>query len=247
MKNEYTLITGSSSGIGHDVFKKLISKGHKIITTVRDSSFLEDYIIKFPNQIHYYNLNLENIVEVDAFVTYMLNLEITINNLILAAGKEITKPISLFTIGEIQKLYNINTISNIFLISKLVKHKLFNIERTNVILFSSSSVIEGSIGKAIYASTKGALEGFLNSITKELVTKNFRFNIIRPAIIQTRMTNNYFKKINEDNLNNLMKEYPMNFGNVKDITNLVIFLISNKSSWINGSIIDINGAHLAYK
>ena len=71
-----------------------------------------------------------------------------------------------------------------------------------------------------------------------MLKKNIRLNCVSPGFIATDMTN----KLNEDIKNELMKSIPINrLGSGEDIANAVLFLASNKSDYITGETIHVNG------
>jgi NAD(P)-dependent dehydrogenase (short-subunit alcohol dehydrogenase family) len=246
--NNYYLLTGGTSGIGESLMYLLLNdKNCNILVTGRDENKLIDLYNKNPDRILYFVVDFELINSVEDLVSFIVKEEITIMGFVHSAGLEITKSLSSFTEEDILKIFKINTFVPISIIGQLTKKRVFNSEDASIVLLSSSSVVEGSLGKSVYASTKGALEGFLLSAVKELIVKNIRINIVRPAIIDTPMTQKLLKKLSTEQFLNLKNTYPMDFGKSSDVANLILFLLKNESRWINGSIIDINGAHLANK
>jgi len=105
---------------------------------------------------------------------------------------------------------------------------------------SSGASKSGSPNEYVdYASTKGAIDTFTIGLAKELATENIRVNAIRPGFIETDM-----HKI--PNRLELVKEIiPMKrVGQPYEIANAVSWLLSEKSTYTTGAIIDIAGGNL---
>ena len=114
------------------------------------------------------------------------------------------------------KKYNINSLKNIILISALVSQR-------------------GNIGNSIYASSKGAINSLVYTLARELAP--IRINALLPGAIMTSMTSN----LNQDYLNEMERETPLGFGTVEDVVNYVEFLLSDKSKWVTGQTLFIDG------
>ena len=90
----------------------------------------------------------------------------------------------------------------------------------------------GRIGQSAYAATKSALLGYSRSIAKEMGRLNIRSNVIEPGFIATQMTDQSIKDQNE-----LIKRISLGrIGTPEDVANSVEFLLSEKSSYITGSV-----------
>ncbi len=80
--------------------------------------------------------------------------------------------------------------------------------------------------------------GFTKSLAREVAAKNITVNAIAPGIVETDMA----KQIPENVLQEFLEQIPMGrFAQPEEIAELVAFLVSDKSSYITGQIIHING------
>jgi 3-oxoacyl-[acyl-carrier protein] reductase len=96
----------------------------------------------------------------------------------------------------------------------------------------------GNAGQANYAASKAGIIGFTKSCAKELAVRNITVNAIAPGFIETRMTD----AIPEDIKQNYLKLIPMKrFGKPDDVANLALFLSSDRSSYITGQILCLDG------
>ena len=95
-----------------------------------------------------------------------------------------------------------------------------------------------------YASTKTALEGLTRSLAIELANEKIRINIVNPGFIKTSYFNK-FKK-NKELYNWTLKKTPLRkWGESSDVSELILFLLSDKSKYINGQSISIDGGWTA--
>ena len=136
---------------------------------------------------------------------------------------------------------NVNFHSNVVIIEEFLKY--FKKKKTSTSIVCISSIV-GNLGfkdLSSYASSKMALEGFLKSVAVEYARKNVRINLIAPGFIKSSYYNNFIKK--QKNLNKwIIGRTPMGrWGKPDEVSNVIEFLISEKSSYITGSTIYVDG------
>ena len=113
----------------------------------------------------------------------------------------------------------------------MLKHK------SGKIINISSIIGEiGNKGQTNYAASKAGITGFTKSLAKELASRNINVNVINPGFIKTNMTENM-----EDELKFLDKIPLKRYGSSLDVANLACFLASEKSNYITGQAINIDG------
>ena len=95
-----------------------------------------------------------------------------------------------------------------------------------------------------YASTKSALVGLTKSFAVEMASSNIRANLINPGFIKTSYFEKFKKnkKLYQSTLNRIPQK---RWGDPKEISHMVCFLLSDFSSYITGSSIDIDGGWLS--
>ncbi|MDB9777040.1 SDR family oxidoreductase, partial [Alphaproteobacteria bacterium] len=124
---------------------------------------------------------------------------------------------------------------------KLVKHFIKGMvkRRFGRIVFITSVVsFTGNPGQTNYIASKSALTGFCKSLSLEVASRNITVNCVAPGFIASNMTD----KLNEIQKNSILDKIPMKtLGNPSDIANTVGFLCSDKSSYITGQTIHVNG------
>lgn len=104
-----------------------------------------------------------------------------------------------------------------------------------IINMVSVSGVKGTPGQTNYSAAKGAIVAATKALAQEVAKRNVTVNAVAPGFIKTDMTVSLDEK-------ELKKMIPANrFGEVEEVADLVSFLASNKSSYITGEIINING------
>ncbi len=104
-----------------------------------------------------------------------------------------------------------------------------------IINMVSVSGLKGTAGQVNYSAAKGAVIGATKALAQEVAKRNITVNAVAPGFIKSDMTAELDEK-------ELKKMIPANrFGEAEEVANLVSFLASNKSSYITGEVINING------
>jgi len=116
------------------------------------------------------------------------------------------------------------------LIQKMLRNRF-----GRIINIASVSGVKGTAGQANYSAAKGAIVAVTKALSQEVAKRNITVNAVAPGFIKSDMT----AELDE---NELKKLVPANrFGEAQEVADLVSFLVSKKSSYITGEVINING------
>lgn len=237
------LITGGTSGIGREVLRKY-DKSENEIFLISRKSFQEIT----PNLINRAKLTL---IQQDLSSTISEEVKNKLhedfNLFIHCAGMEYVKPLKYLTIENINSLMCLHVYSFIEILKciEMYKKKSDNYW-TSVVSISSIASDSGGIGQTAYSLSKAALEAATVTLNKELSAKKIRLNIVKPALVKTEMTTRWMDKVGLDE--NELKKIQLNgVPNAEDIMNLIDFLLSEKSFFISGKSILIDGGGIKNK
>ncbi|SVA82349.1 uncharacterized protein METZ01_LOCUS135203, partial [marine metagenome] len=101
--------------------------------------------------------------------------------------------------------------------------------------------VMGNAGQANYSASKAGLIGLTKTMARELAPRNITVNAVAPGFIDTEMTRVLDEKIKDK----LIEQIPLSrLGLPEDIANSVAFLVSSRSSYITGQVLNINGGML---
>tara|TARA_R100000935_G_scaffold58415_2_gene95443 strand:+ start:132250 stop:132942 length:693 start_codon:yes stop_codon:yes gene_type:complete len=222
MKN--ILLIGGSYGIGLEIAKQL-SEHHNIIVASRTKENL-------PSNIKHitFDVSKDAITEVE--------LPDTLDGLVYCPGSINLKPFKMLSSEAFQKDMDINFMALVTTVHGLLP-KLKNAEQASLVFFSTVAVKIGMPFHTSIAAAKGALEGFAKALAAEYAP-NFRVNVIAPSLTDTQLAEKLLN--NEDKKEKMGNRHPLKrVGNTKDIANLATFLLSEKSSWMTGQILGVDG------
>ena len=141
-------------------------------------------------------------------------------------------------IKSAKELFEINYFSQIYL-TQLVSKMMIRKKKGNIINISSTSGIDVNEGRMFYSATKAALINSSKILAKELSPFNIRVNVVAPGLIDTdMMKQNTKSEIVENVLQDLTIKRT---GKPEEIANIVYFLASDLSSYLNGQVIRVDG------
>ena len=241
MSTKIALVTGGSRGIGKEIALALAKEGNNIAISYGTNS---EGAMEVVNEIKAYGVDgiaVKADVSVSEDVKHLIKtvedqlgtIDILVNN----AG--ITKDNLLIRMSEEDwdSVMDVN-LKGTFLCTKAVSRSMMKKRYGKIINITSVVGITGNAGQGNYSASKAGVIGFTKSMAKELASRGIRVNAVAPGLIKTDMTNVLTDEIKAE----MLKMIPLNtMGNPEDIANLVVFLASEKSDYITGQIIKIDG------
>ena len=231
------IVTGATGGIGNAIVENIYEAGANVLATGTNVEKLELLKKKFnkikilPFDISQHD-KIENFIN-DASEVLGGNLNCLINN----AGITKDNLAIRMSTEEWTKVININLTST-FLMSKFAIKKMLKNKSGKIVNITSVVGHTGNIGQANYTASKAGIVAMSKSLALEYAKKNINVNCISPGFISTAMTD----KIDEKFKESIISKIPANrLGKPEDIANVVVFLVSQKTDYINGETIHVNG------
>ncbi|QCI20487.1 3-oxoacyl-[acyl-carrier-protein] reductase [Buchnera aphidicola (Brachycaudus cardui)] len=236
-KKKTALITGASRGIGQAIAKKLITKGIQVIgtsTTQDGVQIINNYVKKNGFGIL---LNLNNSNDIIEVIKDIFKKKYSIDILINNAGIKEDKLLVKMNSKEWDQVIKTNLTSVFHLVKSVVRPMIQN-RRGRIITISSIVAYTGNKGQVNYSASKSGLIGFHKSLALELASKGITVNIVAPGLINT----DFINTLNTTQYENYLSQIPMKrTGNVEEVAHSVIFLASEKASYITGHTLHVNG------
>ena len=240
------LISGIGKGLGKAFFQSCIDNGAFVIGFTRSSSDLKKIKIKYLKQSKIFIGDGRDTKFIDKIFKYLVSKKIKLHGLINNAGERQRYSFLDIDYDKITRLFDNNFISKFYITQKFIKHiKQKKISRS--IINIGSIVGEKGFSNLVgYGSTKAALVGFTKCLAVELAEKKYdcRVNIINPGFVKTSYYKNFIKnkKLFKWTIDNI----PMQrWAKPEEISSLAIFLLSDKSSYLNGQKINVDGGWTA--
>lgn len=239
-ENKTVLITGSSRGIGKAIAIGFAKAGANIILcskskmnllreTENEVSTLGADTLAMSVDVTNMN-NVEHIV--DEAIKKFGNIDILVNN----AGNFSDSVVRKMDKKIWDDVIDVN-LNGVFNCTKAILNQT-NADR--IINITSVQGQTGVIGAANYAAAKAGVIGFTKSVAKEVARKNITANSIALGFINTGM----LKRLPEDMQTNILSQIPLGrFGYPEEVSDLVMFLASEKAAYITGQTINMNGGY----
>lgn len=222
------LITGTTNGIGENLKKHFLSKGNVVIGVDKEiDSYTHD------------NYQFIHVDLADDDALRMITLHVAdqqLFSIVNNAGEFAYNPFEDFDVDRFNRSHLVNATMPLVLASAL-KDNLVEGESTVINITSGDAYFAGHEDLG-YASSKASLSNITKSMAAALGPKNIRVNAIAPGWVDTSMADNAgIEKLAHD-------KTPLGRNaTTQEIADLVNYLMSSKSSFINGAIINIDGGY----
>lgn len=239
LEGKTILVTGASSGIGQTTAVECSKLGASMIITGRNELRLTqtlEMLEGLNNRMFVADLDDEE--SINSLVEKAPLLDGVVCNAGIGVG---TKPVSFYKKKDMEQVFLTNTIDAALLIKGLVKKK--KLSTSSSVVFTSS--IEGnfvtSIGNGLYGMSKAALSAYAKTAALELAPKGIRCNAVTPGMVNTPLIAPE-GELTQEQLDANAAKYPLGrFGNPQDVAWAIIFLLSDASCWVTGTILKIDG------
>jgi len=125
-----------------------------------------------------------------------------------------------------------------FNFTKAVSKVMMKQRYGRIVNIASIIGIMGNAGQANYAASKAGIIGLTKSCAKEFASRGINVNAVAPGFIKTPMT----EKLSDEQREAMLKAIPLKrFGEPQDVANVVLFLVSEASSYVTGEVIKVDG------
>ncbi|HIV86251.1 MAG TPA: 3-oxoacyl-[acyl-carrier-protein] reductase [Candidatus Monoglobus merdigallinarum] len=243
-KDKCVIVTGSARGIGREIALKFGAEcANVVVFDINIDGQAEvaqkvcDEIKTLGGDAEYFLGDVSKPEDTDALIKFAVEkfggIDVLVNN----AGITRDNLIMRMSEADWDAVLTVN-LKGAFNVIKSATRTLMKQRRGVIINMASVSGVMGNAGQANYSASKAGLIGLTKSVAKELASRNIRCNAIAPGFIQTPMTD----KLSEEIQQTYKDAIPLrHFGQVEDIANLAVFLGSEKSKYITGQVINVDG------
>lgn len=243
LEGKVAIITGATRGIGRGIAEVFAKEGAKIAFTYAgsvDKAQSLEKELSVLTKIKGYQSDASDFDAaqklVDEILTEFGQIDIVVNNagitrdnLLLRMGKE-----------DWDTIIKVN-LDSVFNLTKAVIKPMMKAKSGAIINMTSVVGVKGNAGQANYAASKAGVIGFTKSVALELGSRNIRCNAIAPGFIETEMT----AVLDEKVVQGWRDAIPLKRGGQpEDIANACVFLASDKSSYITGQVLNVDGGML---
>lgn len=243
LEGKVALITGATRGIGKGIAEVFAKEGAQVAFTyagsVDKAKALEEELGKITTVKSYQSdasdydaaqkLAADVLADFGKIDILINNAGITRDNLMLRMSKD-----------DWDTIIKVN-LDSVFNLTKAVIKPMMKARSGSIINMTSVVGVKGNAGQANYAASKAGVIGFSKSIALELGSRNIRCNAIAPGFIETEMT----AALDEKTVQGWRDAIPLKRGGrPEDVANACVFLASDRSSYISGQVLNVDGGML---
>ena len=250
LNERVVILTGASSGIGEATALRFAEEGAKVVIVARSEDKLNKIVEKasvFPGEVYALAGDVSKQEDIERIVNKTIELYGRIDVLINNAGVLDNYLSADNMTDEVwDRVLDINVTGPMRLTREVLKHMIKQ-NHGNIINTASVGGLYGGRGGMAYVASKHALVGMTKHIGFMFQDKGIRCNAIAPGSIATEIGHKVTEP-NMDVLNKLMKGFELypETGEPHEIANVMLFLASDDSSFINGTTIVADGGWTAF-
>ena len=246
LKNKNVIITGCNKGIGKATLEGFAKYGANIFACVRsNSSEFKKFILnlkkKYKVKIYVIKLDLLKKSSISNCVNEIYKINKNIDILVNNAGMLFNSLFQMTSEKQLQEMFQVNYFSQVYL-TQIISRGMTKNKTGNIIFVSSTSGINGDYGRFAYSSSKAAILSTVKTLSKELSNYNIRVNAVSPGLTETDLM---LSNTKEDIIKSEIEKISLKrIASTNEIADIILFLASEKSSYINGQNIVADGGNL---
>ncbi|KAK2584771.1 hypothetical protein KPH14_007095 [Odynerus spinipes] len=233
------LITGAGQGIGKDLALRLSKYKAEVIALSKSDENLKKLISLDP-KIKTVSVDLRDWEATKRAVQNVLPIDLLVNN----AGVARLSPFLDATPEEFDLVFNVN-VKAIMNVSQVVAKNMIERNVAGSIVNLSSQASQAALkNHAVYCSSKGAVDMLSKTMALELGAHNIRVNTVNPTVVMTEMGKLGWS--DKDKAESMLSKIPLGrFAEVDEVVDAIVYLLSDRSSMINGVTLPVDGGFLA--
>lgn len=243
MAKRIAVVTGGMGGIGQAICRELFTQGYRVIACYSRSHEAagawqaKEKAAGFSFDIAYGDVGNSHSIDImiNKIKSDMGPIDILVNN----AGITHDATCGRMKKEEWDSVINID-LNSVFYVTHAVINDMKTRKFGRIINISSINGQKGAYGQVNYAAAKAGMHGFTKALAQEVAKDNITVNTISPGYVATEMV----MAVPEQIRNKIIAEIPVGrFAEPEEVARVVTFLADDKSSYITGANIHINGGH----
>src|SRR4030042_3305567 len=242
LKDKIAVVTGGARGIGKKICQTFLTEGASVYIFDVNQEEGEKTVRQFQSayrgsRIIFLKVDITDEASVDKATGEIIEAEGKIDILVNNAGITRDNLILRMSLEDWKKVIDIN-LTGAFICSKHIARYMIKNRSGKIINISSIVGVHGNAGQRNYSSSKAGIIGLTKTLAKELASRNILVNAIAPGYIETEMTG----KLSDNIKQKLIEQIPTGrLGSVDDVAKTALFLASDDSNYITGTVINLDG------
>ena len=243
---QVAIVTGAATGIGYGIARRLGGDGARILMVDMDGSLGEQSASELAAKSIDVRLEVGDVAHqevADQAVKQAMQAWGRIDILVSNAGiGGVNANIWELPAEEMDRVYRTN-LRGVFTFCHAVIPEMLKRDYGRIVNIASIAGKEGNPRMVPYSSTKAAVIGLTKSVGKELARTGIRVNCVTPAVVQTRI----LEEFTPEQVQYMLERIPMGrIGEIEEMAALVAWLCSQECSFSTGAVFDISGGRATY-
>lgn len=236
LEGKAILVTGASSGIGKATAIACAEVGARVVITGRNEERLNETLSLLNGDGHIIIVaELCEQEEIKRLVDALPELD----GAFLCAGVSDTTPVKFMNSEAIRRVLSINLEAPMLLTQRMLLKKKIK-KGASLVYMSSMGVEQVTPGLGIYAASKSGLNAFMRAVAIEQASRKVRANAVMAGMVNTELIDT-LSQLTEEDIKRDEAKYPLGYGKPEDVANAVIYLLSDASRWMTGSVLKLDG------
>lgn len=244
-KDKIVLLLGATGGIGSALTEEIISEDGILVAVSKNETKLQELENKYKKNFYSVKADVTNGNDLQNVSNFIEEKFQRLDSVIHSVGSIILRSIPALSEEQFKDCLELNLVSPFITIKTFLP--FFLKEKKGSFVFTSSVAARtGLQNHEAISAAKGGLEAMIRSASMTYAKKGIRFNSVAMGLVDTPLAN--FITKSESSLNASKSMHPMDrIGSAKDILQGILYLASDDSSWVTGTVLPIDGGMSAGK
>ncbi len=241
LKGKTALVTGASSGLGAHFARVLAKSGAEVFVAARRKDRLDNLVAEIASaggKAHAVSMDVASASSVEAATASLPALDIVVNNAGLSADKGLLETSE----ADWRQTFDVN-LDGVWRVSKLsIQKSIETGSPLSIINIASITGLRTQSGVSAYATSKAAVVHLTRSMALDAARFQVRVNAIAPGYFRTDINDDFLDTAFGEKM---IKRIPQRrVGEIHELDGALLLLASSASSYMSGSIIEVDGGHL---
>lgn len=232
LRGKTILVTGASSGLGRQVAVRCSRQGARLVISGRDATRLQATFGQLQGEGH---VQLRADLTVAEERNHLIAAAGRLEGLVHCAGKQKHCLVRQLSEPLMTDMYQVNFLAPLMLTQGLLQANAIT-QRGSILFILSTAAHIGTPGLGPYSAMKSGLLGIIKCLALEQARRGIRVNGISPSAIATPMWDDHQQHLEEQKA-----RHPLGLGTPDDVSNGVIYLLSDASRWVTGTSLVMDG------